>query len=280
MLPAIRTDGGHRLIRLADALRYARQKGLPSRKLESLASGAPGLVAAAGIDDHTRSALMEALKQGDASRARAILFAAHAASRNAVALADQLVGPVMEQIGRGWMLGSLDVFHEHQASQLVASAVTELVERSRVHAGATPTDRPLAIGATPEGDLYTLALLLGELALRETGWNVRNLGPNLPLSSLGRAVREYQPQLVFLSVNHIIDPDRFCRDYLDFHRTAIAHNTAVVIGGRAFGPELRVRLPYHSYGERLVHLVEFARLMTPSAERDASRSIPTDTDPN
>jgi hypothetical protein len=177
---------------------------------------------------------------------------------------------VMEQIGHDWMLGTLDVFQEHQASQVVAGAVSELIERAARAVPAStpalaPAPAPLALGTTPEGDLYTLAILLGELALREAGWAVRNLGPNLPLGSLARAVAEYRPRLVFLSVNHRADAGRFLRDYVAFHQAATAAGAAVVIGGRALGPELRARLPYHCFGERLAHLVEFGRLLAPRA---------------
>src|SRR5262245_57159112 len=81
VLPATRTDGGHRLIRLGDALRYARGKGLPSRKLEALAGGSGEVLAAGGIDDGTREALLSALEGGEALRSKAILHAAHASVR-------------------------------------------------------------------------------------------------------------------------------------------------------------------------------------------------------
>jgi MerR family transcriptional regulator, light-induced transcriptional regulator len=216
-LPAIRTEGGHRLIRLGDALRFARQKGLPSRRLEALEIGSSEL-GARGIDDRTRVSLLEALEGGETRRARAILHGAHAAVGDAVVLADQLVRPVMEQLGEHWSTGSIDVFQEHQASQVVAAAVTELVERAARSASASAS-APVALGATPEGDRYTLSVLFGELALREAGWDVRNLGPDLPLPSLALAVRTYRPRLVFLSVNHLADSDRFLREYLAFHQT-------------------------------------------------------------
>lgn len=262
-LPAIRTEGGHRLIRLGDALRFARQKGLPWRKLEALEGEPAGaeVDGPGGFDDRTRAALVEALRAGETRRARGILLAAHAALGSAVRLADELVRPVLEQVGHQWMLGTLDVFQEHQASQVVAGAVSELIGQAARRATAPG---PLALGATPEGDLYTLSLLLGELALREAGWEVRNLGANLPLGSLARAVRLYRPRLVFLSVSHLADADRFVRDYLEFHQAANETGAAVVVGGRALGSDLRARLPYHSFGERLAHLVEFARLLVPS----------------
>ena len=53
------------------------------------------------------------------------------------------------------------IFHEHQATQIVAGSLVELVELvSRPQ--ERPSSYPLALGATPEGDPYVLPGLLGE----------------------------------------------------------------------------------------------------------------------
>jgi hypothetical protein len=119
---------------------------------------------------------------------------------------------------------------------------------------------PLAIGATPEGDPYVLSCLLGELLLREAGWEVRNLGPDLPLSSLANATLAYRPRVVFLSINnHEIDESRFAREFARFHEAADAVGAAVIIGGRAVGASLRSRIAFASFGERMAHLAAFTR---------------------
>jgi hypothetical protein len=38
-----------------------------------------------------------------------------------VALAEQLVRPVMKRIGRSWMVGAMDICQKHQATHLLAS---------------------------------------------------------------------------------------------------------------------------------------------------------------
>ncbi|MCA1685044.1 MAG: B12-binding domain-containing protein [Planctomycetia bacterium] len=258
-LRAARTVGKHRLIGLSEALRFARSQGLPESGLQALAD--PGGMAAGLIDAGVRDALTEAIRRGDARRGRAILVSAYAAGGGAAALADQLIRPVMERIGHGWKVGDLDVFQEHQAAHIVASALHDLNER------ASRTQRvpaPLALGATPEGDPYILPLLLGELVLREQGWDVRNLGVNLPLRSLAVAAIEYHPALIFLSVNDLPDEARFTHEYLSFYATAAAAGAAVVLGGRALGAGLRAGLTYAGFGDRMAHLSEFARRLAPA----------------
>ena len=257
-LRASRTAGQHRLILLSEATRFARRQGLPLDGLDALGCIGEGMLTA--IDDPLRERLMDALRQGDAFAARTLIGAVLASGLGAAALADDLVRPVMEQIGHGWMVGDLDVFEEHQASHIVAAALTEQIGQAcRGRNGSIP----LALGATPEGDFYQLALLLGELVMRELGWEVRNLGVNLPLDSLAHALGQYHPRLVYMSVSHLTDEGQFLKAYLSFFERATAAGTAVIVGGRALGPELRTRLRYASYGERMMHLSEFARQMGP-----------------
>lgn len=256
-LVATRTVGMHRLIPLSEALRFAKRQGFSPESLEALA-GPESIVV---TEDRVCDLLIKALRRGDVRMCRALLLGAYQSGGGAVALADRVIRPVMERVGHGWSAGELDVYHEHQATSTVASCLVDLNERlARGREGPAP----LAIGATPEGDPYLLSLLLGELALRELGWDVRNLGVNLPLPSLGRAVLEYRPRLVFLSVNHLTDEDRFAEQYTEFYQAAADNGVAVVLGGQALGPALRARLVYASFGERMTHLAEFAKRLDPA----------------
>lgn len=254
VLRATRTVGGHRLIPLAEAIHFARRQGLPTEGLELMASVDGGLVGT--IDERAREALAMLLREGRSREARAVIRSIHASCRDAVALADRLIQPVMERIGHGWMEGGLDVYQEHQATQTVAASLGDLIAASeRTAPGA---NAPLALGAAPAGDPYVLPVLLGELVLREIGWEVRNLGNNLPLQSLANAVHRYQPALVFLTVSHVADDDRFLREYQAFQEVAASTKVAVMVGGRALTPDRRSKLALAGFGDRMANLSEFA----------------------
>ena len=135
--------------------------------------GSDGPVAAAG---------KAAPRRARSRKSKAFIHSLYNSGWDAVALADDLIRPVMERIGHGWMVGSLDVYQEHEATQTVAAALRDLIDQ--VH--RRERSGPLALGATTEGDPYVLAGLLGELVLLELGWRVRNLGINLPLRSLAQ----------------------------------------------------------------------------------------------
>lgn len=246
-IQAVRTPGKHRKISLSEADRMARLLAT---------GGAIDLRAArATVDDQTRELLTGMLRRGERRDAMDFVKSLSRAGCSAVELADDLISPVMERIGHGWFVGSIDVFEEHQASQAMAGVLHELIaERA-----ARPAPGPLAIGATPEGDPYVLSCLLGELLLREQGWEVRNLGVDLPLRSLANAALLYCPRIIFLSINHVSDESQFARGFQSFQEAADAVGAAVVVGGKALGPTLRSSLRYASYGERMAHLSAFAR---------------------
>ncbi len=255
-LKATRTVGKHRLIPLSEVLRFARENNLQVTGPEQAASGRPK---SRPLDERLLDELTLALRRGRAREARALILAGHA-SDGAVRLADGLIRPALERIGHDWESQSLDVFQEHRASRIVETALMELLRRS-IRGGGDSL--PLALVAGPEDDLYTIPGLLCELALRELGWEVTNLGANLPLYSLARAVLAQRPKLVCLSVSHVAEPRRFLNDYTDFYKTAATTGTAVILGGQGLTPDLRTRIVAASFGDRMSHLAEFARRLCP-----------------
>ena len=256
---AARTVGKHRLIAMGEAIRFARERALPGEKLQALLGVKSSRVAAA--DEATCEELVAALKEGRAGRARELIVLAYAECKDAAVLADDLIRPAMERIGHGWEAGELGIDQEHRASRIVEAALMELNARLT---RPTAASRPLALGAAPAGDPYTLSGLLCEMSLRELGWDVINFGPNLPLESLAKAVQRHRPRLVWLSVTHLEDPERFVREYRGLHASLASIGAATCLGGPALTPPLRARLVAASFGERVAHLAEFARRLVPA----------------
>ena len=255
-LAASRTMGKHRMVPLSGALQFARREQLPLDGLLALADPTDS----PRIDDRLCDRLFQALKDGDEREATALITGAYQSGSGAVELADRLIRPTMERIGQSWFLGQWDIYEEHQATSLITSALAG-INLARIQASTSP--RPIALGASPAGDPYILPRLLAEIIVREAGWDVRNLGGDLPLRSLATATRKHRPRLIFLSASRIDDRARFINDYAFFYEAASQVNAAVILGGRALDPELRSRLVYASFGDRMAHLSEFARRMLP-----------------
>ena len=113
--------------------------------------------------------------------------------------------------------------------------------------------------------------LVAELVLREMGWQVRNLGINLPFRSLAHATIAVRPRLIFTSVSYVQNQDTFVSEYRSFYEAAKSVNAAVIVGGQALSPELRSLLVYASCGDRMAHLAEFAQRSRPAVPSNIPR---------
>lgn len=146
-LDATRTLGKHHLIQLYEVFWFAREQGLPHAELERL----EGLETTRlnVIDERVCEILVDLLRRGKKREVRTLVHSIYGAGPGAVALADQLVRPVMERVGRPWMVGAMGIYQKHQATHLLASCLIELIDRvSREQEGPAP----LALGAASEGD--------------------------------------------------------------------------------------------------------------------------------
>lgn len=258
ILPAIRTCGGHRRIRMSDVVRLARLGQLPDVDLARLPlmvnNGASRKIAELNGELHS------ALIAGDESGIRALLAEMYQTGMAVETLADELIRPAMHRLGHEWSEGQLDVMHEHRGVQACFSALCELKHLLLAHADRSG---PLAVGGAPEKDPYLLPCLLAELVLIDAGWEVVNLGANTPLSSFQRALDEFRPRMLWLSISHLEDRVGFLHAYHQLHDVAVRLDVAVVVGGQALHDGVRSAMPHTTYGDGLKHLAAFARTLNP-----------------
>jgi excisionase family DNA binding protein len=258
ILPAHKTAGGHRKLLRAEVLALTRQSALP--RGDPAAFSMVSSRKRTSDPETTMTALLDALVRGQGAEVTAILRRAYTSGMALEVLADQVVAPAMAQIGHEWQTERLDVWQEHRATQLCAAALYDLKEVLETRA---ERNRPVAVGAAPQGDPYLLATLLAQLVLLDAGWEAINLGPNTPLSSLARAVSTLRPRLLWLSVSYLENSADFLREYHDFYSILERQGVATAVGGRALVETIRSALPYTTYGDGLSHLAAFARTLHP-----------------
>jgi methanogenic corrinoid protein MtbC1 len=239
-------------------LALARQSDLPIRDLTALGVAGSGNLPLALAS--VRESLLAAILGGDGVLASALLRRVYRAAAAIESLADEVIAPVMAQVGQRWEATRIDVWEEHRATQLCAAALYELKDELTARA---ERNRPLAIGGTPEGDHYLLATLLAQLVLIDAGWEAVNVGPNTPLPSLIKAIRDLRPRLLWLSVSHLEDTAGFIESYRELYRAAERYGVAVAIGGQAMAEPIRSAIPYTTYGDGMNHLAAFARTLHP-----------------
>jgi excisionase family DNA binding protein len=253
LLPAERTIGRHRKIRIRDLIRFAQEKNLPRANLESLYAKD---ILSEPVDVATLAeSLYTALTGTDTNLASEVLQRAREQHLTLAQIGDHLVMPSMARIGHAWETGNVDVYQEHRGTQMCLAALQGL----RSTLPPAPASAPLAIGGGPERDHYFLANVLIELTLRELGWQVENVGPNTPLTSLAQAVRDRKPRLVWLSCSHLHDVERFIAEYSLLYEATRDIRATMMLGGRAIDERIRRRIPLSRFGDTLQHLVECAQ---------------------
>lgn len=194
-----RTTGGHRRIRLVDALALAEKKGV-----------------ATWLDGFTEPALVWHVvgqaERGDFGRfvataldtflsrrphelgALTTLLLTHP-SVDPLQAIDRGIKALMEEVGRRWAAGELGVADEHFLSETVSDAITIAgrASRSDVRSGRT------AIVGSSEPGRHDLGPLCVRFCLERLGWSIFYLGASVPVQEMASMQRDRGASLICVS---------------------------------------------------------------------------------
>ncbi len=141
-------------------------------------------------------------------------------------LYDELLTPAMYRIGELWEKNEISVAEEHLATAVCDFVLSATELRNKDKAG-----RKKAMIFGPEGEEHYIGLKMVSAMFREEGYEVRYMGPNLPLDSALKLADEWQPDVVALSgaLAHRLP---VLKTYAETFAKA-EFKPAVLIGGRA-----------------------------------------------
>ncbi len=145
---------------------------------------------------------------------------------NATTILDEVLVPVLHEVGTRWSGGNLSIAHEHFASHRIATVLRDLVRLS-----SAPNSATTIILASFADDDHELGLL--GLAVHLGTWGLRPLvlGARTPPSALRDAIATVKPAIVGLSVTIPPDPAH-ARELVDAYANACG-TTPWVVGGFA-----------------------------------------------
>ena len=265
-IPSIRTAGNHRRLRLTDIVRLVRDGDLELQSPESL-----GLPSNSGTGkwtlDRGQGDLFAALLAGNGESLNQIIFDLFLGGTSIARICDDVITPALHRVGSEWSSGNIDVYQERLGINLISRTLYRLQQTlpRPIH------NAPLAIGGSIENDPYTIPTLMAELVLHEVGFNATSFGSNVPLDSFAGAIRDKKPRLMWLSISKIGNAAEFVRDYAKFYEQS-SQGTAVVVGGRAIGNELRQKMQASSFCNNMVELANFAKALRPQSPGSSSTS--------
>ena len=257
-VPSIRTAGGHRRLPISGVVQFLRQTGFPVLRPEVL--GLPSILGRGKETiERARSQMRLGLENGDEQQVAQMVFDLYLAGHAACDICDQVIAPAFHDIGARCQHGEIEVYEERRGCEVCMRSLYQL----RRILSLVPDSAPQAIGATLEGDPYTIPTLMAEISLREAGWQAASYGIGLPFSTLCAAIRAVRPRLFWLSVSTIASVPDFLAGYSKLYETAVECGVPVVIGGRALIEEIRRAIEYSAHGDTLRHLISFARTINP-----------------
>jgi DNA-binding transcriptional MerR regulator len=233
-----RTEAGYRLYSDDDVAMLTRIRQLTDEGLtigEAIArvrrtSSPVGEHAQAPELADVRAQLRDALLRFD--RAGALAAYERLGALPPVRVSEEVLLPVMREIGDVWADGTAVVAQEHFASAFVREKLAGMI--AALDGGVGPGPEGVCAGAP--GELHEFGLMACALHLAAAGWRVIYLGADVPLEEIGRVVRERSPALVCTSLVHRRPADECGRLATELRRLA-PRDTAVILGGAGIAPD-------------------------------------------
>lgn len=258
VVAAIKTPGGHRRIPRSEAIRLIRDSSL------SLVN--PALLGVEDIDLARETPtspglegirLFELLQEGRDRHVRGLLYSLYLSGRSIIEICDGPVREAMHRIGELWKHSEAGIYQEHRASDIMVNALNQL----RGALPPAPALAPLAIGGAPSGDPYIIPTLAASLVLESASVRTNNLGPELPIGALQRALDDLQPQLVWLSLSTEEIAETTVNEIVALGARLKAREIPFVIGGRCRG--LAPQAAHAHLAMSMGELVAYSRAVLP-----------------
>lgn len=171
---------------------------------------------------------MEArLIAGDGTGAWGVVEGAMAAGAPVERVYTEVISPALVSIGDRWAAGELDIAAEHRAS----AVVQRLIGRLGPMAARRGRSRGVLVLGGPSGERHSIVVsMLGDL-LRTGGWEVSDLGADVPAESFVTAINESDPVAVIVSVTDSASIASATDVCSVVHRDC--PNAVVIVGGNA-----------------------------------------------
>ena len=259
LLSVERTAGGHRRFHVAGLARFLRAQNMSAKT--QYAQTPEARVMTAHAQDSRRhispAAIFDALRGGHEPEATALLVQAYLHGATLATIFDTLLCEAMRAIGELWYRGRLTIAEEHLATRTALDALHGLRRMLCFHVETSHT----ALCSSLEDDFHELPTHLAQMTFENEGWLAVNLGANTPLFALMEAAMRHRPDVVCVSATILFNADRAADEYRDFRATLEREGISIVLGGKGFTSDerLRQRFPAELYAESFTELRAFIK---------------------
>lgn len=234
----VRDDLGRRVYRAEDVLRLRRlreatDRGHPigrlvhldERALADLLDAPDTRPPSAASTAFVERALDAAQRYSSADCEQALTLAI--ALMPPARLVDEVLGPLLREVGERWHRGEFSIAQERLVSSSVRRHLGLIVDTFE-RAARRPTS---IVFATLPGERHELGLLMSAVVCASRGFRVHYLGPELPPSEIARYVNETGAGVVALSVLLDDTPSQVVAQLGEL-RAALEPDVPIWLGGR------------------------------------------------
>lgn len=176
------------------------------------------------------------LVAGDSRGAWGVIESAMSAGKELDQVYLEILTPAMVSIGERWVAGEFDIAIEHRASGMAMRIIGQLGPRF----ARRGRPRGTVVTATPAGETHMLPLAMLSDLLRLEGWEVSDLGADLPATSLGLLVADTSDAV---AVGISVSSDECLAQLAESCAAvrAVAPKLLIVAGGRAIRDDEHAR---------------------------------------
>ena len=146
--------------------------------------------------DELGRAYAAALLRGDEVAAETVIREAMDAGLHTADIDDEIIAPALWLVGELWERGDISVADEHIATEISLRVLALQREAERVAGSRAGLSVMLAVSA---GELHVVALRMVANLLRDAGYSVVMLGPDVPPHALASAAKQHEPDVICLS---------------------------------------------------------------------------------
>ena len=174
---------------------------------------------------HVDACLQAAVRLDERGLENGLRRAAAALPR--IALLDDVIAPLLGEIGRRWASGSLNIVHEHMTSSVIQIYLLEALRSA-----GTADSSLIMVAATPAGQWCQLGALMACVAAADSGWKPLYFGPCMPAEEIVAAASHKGAQVVALSIAYRAHDNTLERE-LDYLQKQLPPEVRLFLGGGA-----------------------------------------------
>jgi len=141
--------------------------------------------------------LAGALLEGNIQKSMAIIQELDYQGYNTSFIYDELITPAMNYIGELWQKNEISVADEHLATGICEIILSHFMLNIQKNDALAKK----ALLFCLEGEHHTLGLKMVASTFEEAGWDVKNLGANLPLEHAVYMAQKWKPDVIGMSLS-------------------------------------------------------------------------------